>query len=99
MLTEHYGDSLLPYLRPIDNEESKEILPRLLPIIVRSKIRYAKVRPSSKSPDDRLNTFPDSVLRGPRREIRYYFCVYCNKLLSKKNFLIFLGSHSLAADQ
>ncbi|XP_008558545.1 uncharacterized protein LOC103579031 [Microplitis demolitor] len=73
VLTEHYGDSLLPYLRPIDNEESKEILPRLLPIIVRSKIRYAKVRPSSKSPDDRLNTFPDSVLRGPRREIRFAF--------------------------
>lgn len=73
LLTEHYGDSLLPYLEPIDNEESNENLPRVLPIIVRSKIRYAKVRPSIKAPSDRLSIFPDSVLRGPRREIRYYY--------------------------
>ncbi|KAG8037467.1 hypothetical protein G9C98_005677 [Cotesia typhae] len=73
LLTEHYGDSLLPYLEPIDNEESNENLPRVLPIIVRSKIRYAKVRPSIKAPSDRLSIFPDSVLRGPRREIRFAF--------------------------
>ncbi|KAH0569071.1 uncharacterized protein LOC123273216 [Cotesia glomerata] len=73
LLNENYGDSLLPYLEPIDNEESNENLPRILPIIVRSKIRYAKVRPSIKAPSDRLSIFPDSVLRGPRREIRFAF--------------------------
>ncbi|XP_034949329.1 uncharacterized protein [Chelonus insularis] len=75
LLFEHFGDSLLPYVRcPVEEDENKVASgPILLPIIVRSKIRYAKIRPSLRNPGDWQAAFPDSVLRGPRREIRFAF--------------------------
>lgn len=74
-IMEHYGDSLLPYLpvKCTDNiSEYKNSPP--LPIILKSKIKYVKVRPiSSKILWDRQSAFPDSTLRGPRKEIRFAF--------------------------
>lgn len=92
---EHYGDSLLPYLplryKSTVNGYKKPIS---LPITVKSKIKYVKVRPviSNRLLWDRQTAFPDSTLRGPRREIRYatilhlsirvsiFLCIflYCN---------------------
>ncbi|XP_012150937.1 uncharacterized protein LOC100879608 [Megachile rotundata] len=76
LFMEHYGDSLLPYL-PIDyktvmNEHKKSTS---LPIIIKSKIKYVNVRPviSNRLIWDRQTAFPDSTLRGPRREIRFAF--------------------------
>ncbi|XP_033197912.1 uncharacterized protein LOC117160921 [Bombus vancouverensis nearcticus] len=73
---EHYGDSLLPYLpfryKSTVNGYKKPIS---LPITVKSKIKYVKVRPviSNRLLWDRQTAFPDSTLRGPRREIRFAF--------------------------
>ncbi|XP_032665126.1 uncharacterized protein LOC116841387 [Odontomachus brunneus] len=79
-LTEYYGDSLLPYL-PVhyDSSTKKKTSrkPGALPIIIKGKIKYVKVRPlfnnRTPTPWDRQTTFPDSILRGPRREIRFAF--------------------------
>ena len=70
MITEHYGNSILPYLSSnIDITDSNE--KANLPIIVRSKIKYATIRSSLNNKlGDRQSIFPDSTLRGPRREIR-----------------------------
>lgn len=71
---EHYGDSLLPYL-PVNYKstvnECRKSTP--LPITIKSKIKYVNVRPviPNRMLWDRQTAFPDSTLRGPRREIRY----------------------------
>ncbi|XP_006614396.1 uncharacterized protein LOC102674875 [Apis dorsata] len=73
---EHYGDSLLPYLpfqyKSTINENKK---PAPLPITIKSKVKYVNVRPviSNRLLWDRQTAFPDSTLRGPRREIRFAF--------------------------
>lgn len=73
---EYYGDSLLPYLpiryKSTVNEYKK---PVPLPITIKSKIKYVNVRPtvSNRLLWDRQTAFPDSTLRGPRREIRFAF--------------------------
>lgn len=76
-LTEHYGDSLLPYLpaNREDNARERRDKKGALPIVVKSKIKYAKVRPllNNRMLWDRQTAFPDSTLRGPRREIRFAF--------------------------
>lgn len=73
-LTEHYGDSLLPYL-PVDYDgtRKKSSKKAALPIIIKGKMKYVKVRPllNNRTLWDRQTVFPDSTLRGPRREIRY----------------------------
>lgn len=73
-LIEHYGDSLLPYL-PANDDNAKERKNKIgtLPIIVKGKMKYVKVRPLLKNRMlwDRQTAFPDSTLRGPRREIRW----------------------------
>ncbi|XP_011869866.1 PREDICTED: uncharacterized protein LOC105563141 [Vollenhovia emeryi] len=76
-LTEHYGDSLLPYL-PANrdaNTRERRNTKSTLPIIVTSKMKYVKVRPllNNRMLWDRQTAFPDSTLRGPRREIRFAF--------------------------
>ncbi|XP_043506242.1 uncharacterized protein LOC122526773 isoform X2 [Polistes fuscatus] len=74
-IIEHYGDSLLPYL-PIkyDNDTSEYRKTPTLPIILKSKIKYAKVRPvNTKILSDRQSAFPDSTLKGPRKEIKFAF--------------------------
>lgn len=71
LVMDHFGDSILPYLLIDDQAESEQ--PRQvagMPIIARSKIKYANVRPTLRSHAERHNVFPDSTLRGPRREIR-----------------------------
>ncbi|XP_076752456.1 uncharacterized protein LOC143424337 isoform X1 [Xylocopa sonorina] len=73
---EHYGDSLLPYLPiPYKSKVSEYKKPTSLPIIIKSKIKYVNVRPviSNRLLWDRQTAFPDSTLRGPRREIRFAF--------------------------
>ncbi|XP_076635158.1 uncharacterized protein LOC143348592 [Colletes latitarsis] len=76
VLMEHYGDSLLPYLpagyKSVVNAFRK---PTSLPIIIKSKVKYVNVRPiaASRMLWDRQSAFPDSTLRGPRREIRFAF--------------------------
>ncbi|KAK0178815.1 hypothetical protein PV327_007663 [Microctonus hyperodae] len=77
LIMEHFGDAILPYLatRKLDednNEKEKFRTFTALPIIVRSKIKYANIQTNSKFVD-RQTAFPDSVLRGPRREIRFAF--------------------------
>ncbi|CAK9799283.1 hypothetical protein ANTQUA_LOCUS1949 [Anthophora quadrimaculata] len=73
---EHYGDSLLPYL-PISYKSKVDAFkkPNPLPITIKSKIKYVNVRPvvSNRLLWDRQTAFPDSTLRGPRREIRFAF--------------------------
>lgn len=74
-MIEHYGDSLLPYLpvnRDANTKERKNKKIGTLPIIVKGKMKYVKVRPLLKNRMlwDRQTAFPDSTLRGPRREIR-----------------------------
>lgn len=72
-LIAHYGDSLLPYL-PVnqdgDIKRFKNI--SMLPIVVKSKMKYVKVKPllNNRTLWDRQTAFPDSTLKGPRREIR-----------------------------
>lgn len=75
-LIEHYGDSLLPYLPATcdgNAREIKEKKPGTLPIIIRGKMKDVKVRSllHNRTLWDRQTVFPDSTLRGPRREIRY----------------------------
>lgn len=77
-MIEHYGDSLLPYLpvnRDANTKERKNKKIGTLPIIVKGKMKYVKVRPLLKNRMlwDRQTAFPDSTLRGPRREIRFAF--------------------------
>ncbi|XP_024882287.1 uncharacterized protein LOC112461317 [Temnothorax curvispinosus] len=94
-LIEHYGDSLLPYLLANRDDNAKERRKKktsALPIIVRGKMKYVKVRPflniivrgemkcvevrpflNNGKLWDRQTAFPDSTLRGPRREIRFAF--------------------------
>lgn len=75
-IEEWYGDSLLPYLtvKYNNNNANEYRKSACLPIILKSKIKYAKVRPaSSKILWDRQSAFPDSTLRGPRKEIRFAF--------------------------
>lgn len=74
-LIDHYGDSLLPYLpanREDNTSERRDKKIGALPIIVKGKIKYVKVRPllNNRMLWDRQTAFPDSTLRGPRREIR-----------------------------
>ncbi|XP_053983275.1 uncharacterized protein LOC128886913 isoform X2 [Hylaeus anthracinus] len=73
---EHYGDSLLPYL-PADYKSTVNAFrkPTLLPITIKSKVKYVNIRPvaASRMLWDRQSAFPDSTLRGPRREIRFAF--------------------------
>ncbi|XP_072762409.1 uncharacterized protein [Anoplolepis gracilipes] len=79
-LLEHYGDSLLPYL-PANNLPDNDTRGRsnkktgTLPIILKSKMKYVKIRPllNNKKLWDRQTAFPYSTLRGPRREIRFAF--------------------------
>lgn len=74
-LLEHYGDSLLPYLSTNDNNtrERSNKKTGTLPIIIKSKMKYVEIRPllNNRTLWDRQTAFPDSTLRGPRREIRY----------------------------
>lgn len=70
VISEHFGDSILPYLiydeAATDNNDKTT-----LPIIVRSKIKYASLGLSRNGRfGDRQSVFPESTLRGPRREIR-----------------------------
>lgn len=61
----------MPYLAAGNDEyDEKNRKPIILPIIVRSKIKYANIRSSSNGNSERQVAFPDSSLRGPRREIR-----------------------------
>ncbi|OAD54356.1 hypothetical protein WN48_08070 [Eufriesea mexicana] len=73
---EFYGDSLLPYL-PLRYKSTVNVYkkPTPLPITIKSKIKYVNVRPviSNRLLWDRQTAFPDSTLRGPRREIRFAF--------------------------
>ncbi|XP_012282456.1 uncharacterized protein LOC105700835 [Orussus abietinus] len=75
-IADHFGDSLIPYIL-IDTESTanKNKEPSSLPIIVRSKIKYANMKTPSDNRifNDRQMVFPDSTLRGPRREIRFAF--------------------------
>ncbi|XP_012217019.1 uncharacterized protein [Linepithema humile] len=75
-LIDHYGDSLLPYL-PVNYEgKAKETKDKTgkLPIIIKNKMKYVKVRSLlNRTLWDRQTVFPDSTLRGPRREIRFAF--------------------------
>ncbi|KAK0080750.1 hypothetical protein PV325_013377 [Microctonus aethiopoides] len=78
LIMEHFGDAILPYLstRKLYNDNKGKEKCRtctVLPIIVRSKIKYANIQTNSKAFIDRQTAFPDSVLRGPRREIRFAF--------------------------
>ncbi|KAG7207442.1 hypothetical protein KM043_009084 [Ampulex compressa] len=73
---EHYGDSILPYLPTnYDSNVNRYRKCTPLPIIIKSKIKYVNVRPMhpGKILWDRQTAFPDSTLRGPRREIRFAF--------------------------
>ncbi|KAJ8679530.1 hypothetical protein QAD02_015317 [Eretmocerus hayati] len=73
VIMEHFGDAILPYL--INEEETfvNSEVPQL-PIIVRSKIKYASIKQNySGRHGDRQSVFPDSTLKGPRREIRFAF--------------------------
>ena len=74
-LIEHYGDSLLPYISTNRDDNAREKRDKkigTLPIIVKSKVRYVEVRSLLNTRMwDRQTAFPDSTLRGPRREIRY----------------------------
>ncbi|XP_014474277.1 PREDICTED: uncharacterized protein LOC106744219 isoform X2 [Dinoponera quadriceps] len=77
-LIEHYGDSLLPYLPAnYDGSTRKKASrkPGALPIVIKGKMKYVKVRPllHNRTLWDRQTAFPDSTLRGPRREIRFAF--------------------------
>ncbi|EFN75287.1 hypothetical protein EAI_03110 [Harpegnathos saltator] len=77
VLTEHYGDSLLPYLPADYNNSTRKKTSRKasLPIIIKGKMKYVKVRPllNNRTLWDKQTVFPDSTLRGPRREIRFAF--------------------------
>ncbi|EGI69529.1 hypothetical protein G5I_01819 [Acromyrmex echinatior] len=77
-LIEHYGDSLLPYIPANRDDNARERRDKkigILPIIIKSKIRYVEVRSllNTRMLWDRQTAFPDSTLRGPRREIRFAF--------------------------
>lgn len=74
MIIEHFGDSILPYLTNDEatttetNEKNEKVN---LPIIVISKINCIQLRPAINGRfSDRQTVFPDSTLKGPRREIR-----------------------------
>ncbi|XP_029178909.1 uncharacterized protein LOC114946541 [Nylanderia fulva] len=81
-LLEHYGDSLLPYLPANADNDTKEKRHKktgTLPIIIKGKMKYVKIRPltdkelKNRTLWDRQTAFPHSTLRGPRREIRFAF--------------------------
>ncbi|XP_046620346.1 uncharacterized protein LOC124305226 [Neodiprion virginianus] len=76
MIIEHFGDSILPYLisAPTHSKAIKKTN-ATLPIIVRSKIKYAAIKPLTglKISGDKQTMFTDSTLRGSRREIRFAF--------------------------
>jgi len=74
-LTEHYGDSLLPYLPANRDDNARERRDKkigTLPIVIKNKIKFVKIRSllNNRMLWDRQTAFPDSTLRGPRREIR-----------------------------
>ncbi|XP_043268493.1 uncharacterized protein [Venturia canescens] len=75
MLMEHFGDPILPYIFTDDETDNIENRrkPNGLPIIIKSKIKYVNLRPITRPHGERQNAFPDSSLRGPRREIRFAF--------------------------
>jgi len=72
-LIDHYGDSLLPYLPANYEGNAKEKKTGELPIVIKNmKMKYVKVTSLlNRTLWDRQTAFPDSTLRGPRREIRY----------------------------
>ncbi|XP_031835493.2 uncharacterized protein LOC116428242 [Nomia melanderi] len=76
VLMEHFGDALLPYL-PVNYKSTVNAFrkPTSLPITIKSKIKYVNVRPipANRMLWDRQSVFPDSTLKGPRREIRFAF--------------------------
>lgn len=80
---EHFGDALLPYL-PVNYKSTENTFrkPTSLPITIKSKIKYVNVRPipANRILWDRQSVFPDSTMKGPRREIR---CVTEFKMLCK----------------
>jgi hypothetical protein len=70
VIIQHYGDSILPYLIN-DVVATKNNKTTNLPIIVRSKIKYASIRTNINGRfGDKHSIFPDSSLRGPRQEIK-----------------------------
>lgn len=97
---EHFGDAILPYLilnQRSQTKNSRASRNTLLPIIVRSKIRYAGIKPFSggKITADKTRVFSDSTLRGSRREIRcsqldkiiIIFEIYAKFILQNEEFL------------
>ncbi|XP_028049684.1 uncharacterized protein LOC105838498 [Monomorium pharaonis] len=75
-LIEHYGDSLLPYLPANHDDNAKERRDRkigTLPIIIKGRMKYIKVRLNNRMLWDRQTAFPDSTLRGSRKEITFAF--------------------------
>lgn len=81
LLIDHFGDSILPYLTvdDDDHDNKKNSKPIVLPIIVRSKIKYASITLNASR--ERQVGFPDSLLRGPRREIRYLNLIYITYII------------------
>ncbi|XP_058795676.1 uncharacterized protein LOC131666784 [Phymastichus coffea] len=74
VILENFGDSILPYLINDDLATKQNPVKINLPIIVRSKIKYAPIKPNiSGRYTDKQSVFPDSTLRGSRREIRFAF--------------------------
>lgn len=71
MISDHFGDSILPYFAIRDEKPRERKEETALPIIVRSKVNYAEIRPARDNRPyvDRHTIFPNSVLQG-RHEIR-----------------------------
>ncbi|KAL6260961.1 hypothetical protein P5V15_008489 [Pogonomyrmex californicus] len=74
-LIEYYGDSLLLYLSVNRGTRERRVQKNALLNVNKSKMKYVKVRPSlnNRMLWDRQSAFPDSKLRGPRREIKFAF--------------------------
>ncbi|XP_008209531.1 uncharacterized protein LOC100680291 [Nasonia vitripennis] len=74
VIIEHFGDSILPYLSSSDVATTENNEKANLPIIVISKINCIQLRPTINGRfGDRQSVFPDSTLKGSRREIRFAF--------------------------
>lgn len=69
-IIDHFGDSILPYLK-VNLQHPKNFDHPKLPILLKNRIRYTQIRPMiHRKCSNKQEVFFVSNLRGPRQEMR-----------------------------
>ncbi|XP_023247741.1 uncharacterized protein LOC106636749 isoform X3 [Copidosoma floridanum] len=83
IISQHFGDSIIPYLT-VNSELNQKSNKLRFPMIYKSKIKYIRLRNNFSSTFTRSQKiFSDLILKEPRREIKFAFSG--GRLISSNN--------------